>query len=146
MSTGDNLYDVIERSKLRSLSAIDELELVYVPSQLLLREIDPDGSMRVADLRAEVMRRARLYGDNCLNEYADFDDIEEALDNYESFYILSGLAHPWGPGAHFKCKCENSSRDCICHHSLMLSLLCRTHKDQKKFEMPALYRQCRVPG
>ena len=51
-----------------------------------------------------MIRRVKLYGRNILDEFAEFDDIEEALDDYKSFYILSALAQAWGPGAHFKCR------------------------------------------
>jgi hypothetical protein len=65
------------------------------------------------------------------------------------FYILEALNKPWGPGAHFKCTCEDCFRDCTCHHSLMMLLLC---KDDAKpdaeavpLSMPAEYRTCCVP-
>lgn len=72
-------------------------------------------------------------------------DIEEVLDLYEHFYTLEALSEPWGHGAHFKCICEDYFKDGTCHHSLMLSLLCKD-KDALPFTMPAEYRTRGVPS
>ena len=62
---------------------------------------------------------------------------------------MEALNKPWGPGAHFKCTCEDCFRDCTCHHSLMMSLLCKddAKPDQEAvpLSMPAEYRTRGVP-
>jgi hypothetical protein len=73
-----------------------------------------------------------------------YNSIDETLDLYKEFYVLDGLSKPWGPGAHFKCICENCFKDCTCHHSIMLSLLCKDEAEQGKeaipLNMPTAYR------
>ena len=43
---------------------------------------------------------------------------------YEQFYILYALTKQWADCAHFKCILEGCIKSCVCHHSLMLSILC----------------------
>ena len=57
----DNLYDIIDRCSSRNLVASKDLITVCVPSQALLRELDPDKTKSVAELRAAVLDQARPY-------------------------------------------------------------------------------------
>jgi hypothetical protein len=99
--------------------------------------------MSLAELRARVKELGEAYFEGAAYRFRR--DLYEA----EDFYILEALNKPWGPGAHFKCTCEDCFRDCTCHHSLMMSLLC---KDDAKpdaeavpLSMPAEYRTRGVP-
>jgi hypothetical protein len=50
----------------------------------------------------------------------------------------------WGSQWHFKCTCEDCFRDCMCHHSIMMLLLC---KDNAKPDEEAVPRgACQFAG
>ena len=121
-----------------------------VPSQALLRKVDPDNSWSIHELRAKVWDLAKQYLEGAADRFRKCVCINETLDYYEEFYVLEGLSKPWGPGAHFKCNCEDCFKDCTCHHSIMLSLLCEDEAEPGKpaipLTMPAVYRTRGVPS
>lgn len=80
--------------------------------------------MPVSDLRKLIIKRQKQFMHSVHGGFEDIDDIYEALDIYEWFYILSGLADPWSPSAHFKCICGTCKQKGGCYHSTGLSLLC----------------------
>ena len=69
------------------------------------------------------------------------NDIYEALDMYDEFFILSGLAEPWSRNAHFKCICWTCKQNGGCYHSTGLSLLC-----DDSVLMPPKYYMHELPG
>ena len=139
----DNLYDFIMRAPERNLVASRDLISVYVPSQAFIKQMDTDKTKSVAELRAEIHTWARDYMKAVLDGFDGCYTAENALEICQGFYLLSALDKPWGPGAHFKCSCQDCFRDGTCHHSLMLSLLC---KDPEPLLMPAQYRTRGVPS
>ena len=145
----DNLYDIINRCSLRRLVASKDCIRVCVPSQALLRKVDPEKSMSLPELRTRVWELGQAYFEGAADGFRLCKSIEETLDLYEDFYILEALNKPWGPGAHFKCTCEDCFRDCTCHHSLMMSLLCKDDakpdEEAVPLSMPAEYRTRGVP-
>jgi hypothetical protein len=103
----DGLYDIIDRCSLRRLVASKDCIRVCVPSQALLRKVDPEHSMSLPELRMRVWELGQAFFDGAADGFSLCESIEETLDLYEGFYILEALNKPWGPGAHFKCTCED---------------------------------------
>jgi len=62
--------------------------------------------------------------DNIMEGFASIHDINEALDIFDEFYIISALSAPWSKTAYFKCDCSDCRRDGGCYHSAAVSLLC----------------------
>jgi len=81
--------------------------------------------MDVVELRALVLQRQKRYMHSLHSSFADAKDIEEALDIFDEFYVLSGIKDgPWSENAYVKCECSNCRKDGLCHHSAGVSLLC----------------------
>ena len=59
-------------------------------------------------------------------------DLEYVLNNTQYFQHATVLNSPWAPHAQFCCSCKDCFRDCVCVHTLMLSLIC------EKIEIPEL--------
>jgi hypothetical protein len=118
----DNLYDIIDRCSPRRLVASKDCIRVYVPSQALLRKVE--NRMSLPELRTRVWELGEAYFEGAADRFSLCESIVETLDLYEDFYILEALNKPWGPGGHSKCTCEDRFRDCTCHNSIMMSLLC----------------------
>ena len=97
--------------------------------------------MPVSDLRKLIIKRQKQFLHSVHGGFEDIDDIYEALDIYEWFYILSGLAEAWSPSAHFKCICGTCKQHGGCYHSTGLSLLC-----DDSVLMPPEYYVHELPG
>ena len=63
---------------------------------------------------------------------------------YEEFYVISALGKPWADCAHFKCIFEGSMKCCVCHYSLMPTILCKPEV-QEGHTMQAQYLAHGVP-
>jgi hypothetical protein len=100
--------------------------------------------MDIDTLRAEIVDLAKIYKRAACDGFSQCDDIEQALEMYESFYVLSALGKPWADCAHFKCICEGCMKCCICHHSLILSILCNPEMPNGH-TVPAQYLADGVP-
>ncbi len=59
-------------------------------------------------------------------------DLEYVLNNTQYFQHATVLNSPWAPHAQFCCSCKDCFKDCVCVHTLMLSLIC------EKIEIPEL--------
>ena len=112
--------------------------------QLVAGGMLPCLSCSLNTLRAEIVDLAKIYIRAACDGFSQSDGIEQALDMYESFYILSALGKPWADCAHFKCICEGCMKCGICHHSLMLSILCKPETPDSH-TMPGQYLAHCVP-
>jgi hypothetical protein len=115
----------------------------------LLRKVDPENCMSLPELHTWVWELGQAYFEGAADGFSFCESIEETLDLYEDFYFLEALNKPWGPGAHFKCTCEDCFWDCTCNHSIMMLLLCKddAKPDEEAVQllMPAEYRTRGVP-
>jgi hypothetical protein len=111
--------------------------------------VGPDNRMSLPELCTRVWELGEAYFEGAADGFRLCESIEETLDLYNDFYVLEALSEPWGPGAHFKCICEDCFRDCTCHHSLTMSLLCKDDAEPGTealpLSIPAEYRTRGVP-
>ena len=141
---GDNMYNMMMRLPVRDLAVVRDMETLFMPSQCLIRDVDPDGKMSVEDLRAAL-----------LPSYQEFRTaiMEECLDIYEKWYLLKAIAgKPWSPWARWKCICAACNQDGLCHHGLACTCLCRPlpaprgEPEPEPLVMPSMYLVHGVPG
>jgi hypothetical protein len=61
---------------------------VCVPSQALLREVDPENRMSLPELHTRVWELGQAYFEGAADGFSLCESIEETLYLYEDFYIL----------------------------------------------------------
>ena len=67
-----------------------------MPSQCLIRDVDPDGKMSVEDLRAALLPSYQEFRTAIMSGFDMDSGVEECLDIYEKWYLLKAIAgKPW---------------------------------------------------
>ena len=138
-----SLYNSIVEldSSLRTLKASTDIKQVHIPTQQLIRSLDPTGHLSVEELRPLVHAKCQDYMRTINDGFSSEDTVEEALDKLEMFHTLTALSKPWSPAVHHKCSCESSFKDAICTHALLLALLC-----DSTLKIPAQYLCTGIPA
>ena len=110
------------RDRLAHPMLLDRIKSVLMPTQALLRTLDPDGDLDVPRLKTLLAPLQREYQDVVLRDRVPGSmDIKAALKIYKSFHLINRQS-TWGD-IPLSCDCGVCFANCVCAHTLLFTSL-----------------------
>lgn len=102
---------------------LSQLKTLYVPRQKLLRQIDPDNSLEVDEVRELLAPQLEVFTRLIMEEDESYRSmsLDELLDVNESYLVLSARAKTWSAVA-LACSCKTCYKFCVCGDTALLGM------------------------
>jgi len=122
-----------------------EVRKILIPREWYIQSLNPDGKRPYQEVRAEIVRRARMYEDLIFERTTEGQyQFLDALDLYESFYYVR-RAPEWGGNFPLGCICKWCCKWTICEHTALVRSVFDPEvqvPDTLVAETPALRKKC----
>jgi hypothetical protein len=112
-----------DRRGIKVKMELSNIKCLYVPSQKLLKELDPDNLIPAIELWQDVNERADAFEQLIDESNRNYESLslDELLDVNDSFIMIEARPKTWSvvPAA---CSCAHCFKMCVCAHNVLLGM------------------------